>query len=568
MKKAGRLAAAVFAAMLLVTGCGAPAEKKAVETTPEQSSKIEQKEEAKNLKDAFKKDFKVGVAINPYQLKDEETKKIILENFNSITMENGMKPEAILDQRASENSKDGMPAINEENLEECLSLAKDNGLVLRGHCLVWHNQTPEWFFCEKYDAGNAKVNKETMKKRMESDLLLKIISVVFAFLLWMFVINTDNPVIKKTFSDVPVDMLNEQVLDDLNQTYKIESGDTVSFTVKGKKDVVDRLTKSDFRATADVSSMSDVHAIQIEVEALRYKSQLDIDTGGATVKVVLEDVKSDQIPVNVVVKGTPASGYTVSTQTATPNLISVSGPKSVVSRIKQIVAKVDVSGLKKDVTMAQNVKCYDEDGDEVSQDRIKLDTTKIKVKIGLSRTKTIPFTVETKGTPGKGYVLGSIDYEPKHIEITGAEDDLEKISSIKLANLDISDSTKSIEKTIKASDIKLPDGITFVKSVDKIKNIVIRANIEKKTKRTLTIPTEQIALINNTKNYDVKFDDSELKVKISGLRSVVDKVVVKDLNPKIDMQLYEPGTHTVQVQLTKIKNMSIEKNVSAKITVE
>ena len=97
MKKAGRLAAAVFAAMLLVTGCGAPAEKKAVETTPEQSSKIEQKEEAKNLKDAFKKDFKVGVAINPYQLKDEETKKIILENFNSITMENGMKPEAILD---------------------------------------------------------------------------------------------------------------------------------------------------------------------------------------------------------------------------------------------------------------------------------------------------------------------------------------------------------------------------------------------------------------------------------------------------------------------------------------
>ena len=568
MKKAGRLAAAVFAAMLLVTGCGAPAEKKAVETTPEQSSKIEQKEEAKNLKDAFKKDFKVGVAINPYQLKDEETKKIILENFNSITMENGMKPEAILDQRASENSKDGMPAINEENLAECLSLAKDNGLVLRGHCLVWHNQTPEWFFCEKYDAGNAKVDKETMKKRMESDLLLKIISVVFAFLLWMFVINTDNPVIKKTFSDVPVDMLNEQVLDDLNQTYKIESGDTVSFTVKGKKDVVDRLTKSDFRATADVSSMSDVHAIQIEVEALRYKSQLDIDTGGATVKVVLEDVKSDQIPVNVVVKGTPASGYTVSTQTATPNLISVSGPKSVVSRIKQIVAKVDVSGLKKDVTMAQNVKCYDEDGDEVSQDRIKLDTTKIKVKIGLSRTKTIPFTVETKGTPGKGYVLGSIDYEPKHIEITGAEDDLEKISSIKLANLDISDSTKSIEKTIKASDIKLPDGITFVKSVDKIKNIVIRANIEKKTKRTLTIPTEQIALINNTKNYDVKFDDSELKVKISGLRSVVDKVVVKDLNPKIDMQLYEPGTHTVQVQLTKIKNMSIEKNVSAKITVE
>ena len=407
-----------------------------------------------------------------------------------------------------------------------------------------------------------------MKKRMESDLLLKILSVVFAFLLWMFVINTDNPVIKKTFNDVPVDMLNEQVLEELNQTYKIESGDTVSFTVKGKKDVVDRLTKADFKATADVSSMSDVHAILIKVEALRYRSQLDIDTGGATVKVVLEDVKSDQIPVVVEVNGEPASGYTVSTQMATPNLISVSGPKSVVSRIKQIVAVVDVSGLKKDVTMTQNVKCYDEDGDIVSQDRIKLDTNKIKVKIGLSRTKVVPFEVDTKGNPGKGYVLGSIDYEPKQIEITGAKEDLDQIDSIKLASLDISNSTKSIEKTIKASDIKLPDGISFVKSVDKIRNVVIRANIEKKAKRTLAIPTSQIALINNTKNYDVSFDEEEIKVKISGLRSVVDKVVAKDLNPKLDMRLYEPGTHTVQIQLTKIKNMTIEDNVSAKITVK
>lgn len=407
-----------------------------------------------------------------------------------------------------------------------------------------------------------------MRKRIESDLLLKILSVVFAFLLWMFVINTDNPVIKKTFSDVPVDMLNEQVLDELNQTYKIESGDTVSFTVKGKKDIVDRLTKSDFRATADVSSMSDVHAIPIKVEALRYKSQLDVDTGNATIKVVLEDVKSDQIPVVMEVKGKPAIGYTVSTQTATPNLISISGPKSVVSRIKQIVAVVNVSGVKKDVTMTQSVKCYDEDGDEVSQERIKLDTNKIKVKIGLSRTKIVPFKVDTKGSPGKGYVLGSIDYQPKHIEITGSKEDLDKVDSIKLVKLDISDSTKSIEKTIKASDIKLPDGISFVKSVDKIKNVVIRANIEKKKSRTLTIPTSQIALINNTKNYAVTFDDQEIKVKISGLRSVIDKVVVKDLNPKLDMRLYEPGTHTVQIQLTKIKNMTIEDNVSAKITVE
>lgn len=407
-----------------------------------------------------------------------------------------------------------------------------------------------------------------MREKIENDLLLKIFSVVFAFMLWLFVINIDNPVIKKTFSDVPVDMLNEQVLDDLNQTYKIEDGDTVSFTVKGKKSVVDRLKKTDFRATADVSSMSNVHAIIVKVESLRYKGQLDIDTGGATVKVVLEDLKNDQIPVVVEVKGTPAKGYTVSSKTATPNLISVSGPKSVISQIKQIVATVDVTGLSKDVTMTKTAKCYDADGDIVSQDRIKLDTKTIKVKIGLSKTKTVPFHVKTKGTPAKGYALGSIDYQPKEIEITGDEDQLDKIKQINLASLDIDGSTKSIEKTIKASDVNLPEGINFVKSTDEIGDIVIRASIEKRKQRTLTINTNQITLINNTKNYDVTFDEDVFEVKISGLKSVVDKIVAKDLNPKINMEIYEPGTHTVQVQLTKIKNMSIEDNVSVKITVE
>src|SRR5699024_9085039 len=177
--------------------------------------------------------------------------------------------------------------------------------------------------------------------------------------------------------------------------------------------------KSDFRATADVSSMSDVHAIPIQVDALKYKEQLEIDTGNATVKVVLEDLKNDQFPVTVRIKGEPASGYTVTDQTASPNLVSVSGPKSMINRIDEIVAEVDVSGLKKDVTTTQTLKCYDSDGEEISQNDITLDTKEIHVHVQLSRTKTVPFTVKTKGSPASGYILGSVTYKPKEIEITG-----------------------------------------------------------------------------------------------------------------------------------------------------
>lgn len=168
MKKIGKAAVALGLAMSILVGCGGADGEK---NQPKQSSEVVSGagvQEATNLKDAFIKDFSIGVAVNPYQLSDKDLSQVVTDNFNSITMENAMKPEGLLDQYASEAADDGLPRIKEDALDEVLLLAKKNNLKVRGHCLVWHSQTPEWFFCEKYDAGNDKVDKKTMKKRMES----------------------------------------------------------------------------------------------------------------------------------------------------------------------------------------------------------------------------------------------------------------------------------------------------------------------------------------------------------------------------------------------------------------
>ena len=79
-----------------------------------------------------------------------------------------MKPESLMDGMATENSEDGMPEIKTKELDRILSTAQEHGLKLRGHCLVWHNQTPEWFFSKDYEPSKGFADKETMKKRMEA----------------------------------------------------------------------------------------------------------------------------------------------------------------------------------------------------------------------------------------------------------------------------------------------------------------------------------------------------------------------------------------------------------------
>lgn len=172
MKTWRRGACAALGLALFLTGCGQSTTTETnhqVTTSAVTASAIsDDKSSATTLKDVFEGDFKVGVATTSAYLSDDDRAQFIKENFNSVTMENEMKPESLLDWEGSEKSKDGMPVIKEDILKKALKTAKEVGIPLRGHTLVWHSQTPEWFFSKKYDPSKGYVDKATMRKRMES----------------------------------------------------------------------------------------------------------------------------------------------------------------------------------------------------------------------------------------------------------------------------------------------------------------------------------------------------------------------------------------------------------------
>lgn len=129
--------------------------------------------DALSVKDVYKDYFLVGAAING---KDEPTMalhhegmtNILKKHFNSTTLSNLMKPEHLLDEKASKASADGMPVCKFDTCDEALQFCMDNGIKMRGHTLVWHNQTPKWFFFEDFDIEKKPVDAATMEKRMDS----------------------------------------------------------------------------------------------------------------------------------------------------------------------------------------------------------------------------------------------------------------------------------------------------------------------------------------------------------------------------------------------------------------
>lgn len=124
--------------------------------------------EAANIKDMFSEHgIKAGTCISQKMIYDPNYSEIITTQFNSVTLENALKPDAILNQSASKKAGDVVVEIKSET-KSLLDWAKKNNMSMRGHTLIWHQQTPEWIFHEDFNASMDIVSREVMLERMES----------------------------------------------------------------------------------------------------------------------------------------------------------------------------------------------------------------------------------------------------------------------------------------------------------------------------------------------------------------------------------------------------------------
>lgn len=135
-------------------------------------------EDEQTLRYAFANEFggRAGVCVPMAALSDEARMGLVKGQFNSVTMENEMKPETLLGNKPN-IGEDGFPILGftvpDMMLKEIKAYNDTAGMdgrkiMVRGHVLVWHSQTPEWFFHEEYNVDKPYVDKQTMLARMEN----------------------------------------------------------------------------------------------------------------------------------------------------------------------------------------------------------------------------------------------------------------------------------------------------------------------------------------------------------------------------------------------------------------
>ncbi|MFP5114019.1 endo-1,4-beta-xylanase [Bacillaceae bacterium C204] len=121
-----------------------------------------------SIAERYKKSFTIGAAVEPYQLQGTDA-QVLKRHYNSIVAENIMKPINIQPEEGK---------FNFEEADKIVKFAKENGMDIRFHNLVWHSQVPEWFFLDENgkpmvdetDANQRAKNKKLLLKRLETHI--------------------------------------------------------------------------------------------------------------------------------------------------------------------------------------------------------------------------------------------------------------------------------------------------------------------------------------------------------------------------------------------------------------
>ena len=394
----------------------------------------------------------------------------------------------------------------------------------------------------------------------------KISAVLLAIVAWLAVANISDYQTTRQISNIPVTQINGDVLDELDQVYDVVSGDTVDIIVKGRRSVVGTLDKDDFTAIADLSTMSITDTVSISVEAKSNTVQSEINITGVdnTMKLNLEEKVTQQFPIKVVTTGSTKNGYAVSGTSSTPNIVKVEGPKSAVEKITEIRASVDVDKKYSSFETESELHIYDAYGEEITNDKITLDVASAKVSVEIYATKSVPIEVNLRGTPGDGYGVEGVVYQPQSVELVGPADALAKIETVDVDDVSVSGMTEDYQTDVDIRDY-LPDGVSVV---DIPPEITVNISITKLEDKKLTVTVNSFVLDKQVDGYQYEVTINNFTITASGFADVVSKLTLDDVVPTIDCSGLPVGNHgNVTVTLKEIDGVTYTMSGTVSVNV-
>lgn len=426
-----------------------------------------------------------------------------------------------------------------------------------------------------------------MKKRKLTDnLSLKIMSVAIAIVVWLIVVNIDNPVGTNYYTITDVELINKEYVESSDTIGKMcmpeENQDSVKVAITASKKVRDRIRLSDITAVADLQQAVslDTDPVMVPITVTCLASGVlpsDIKVTPQNLTVNLDEKETQEFVVNVSKGDTkPGKDYEVGSLTASPEKIRITGPKTLVNKIDKVNATIALDGNTEDYTQEVNLTIYDKNQEALSESEMNSlrieNNAKVVVTAKLWKIRTgVKIAAGYVGTPAGGYQVGSVKTVPDTISVAGNTEGLESLSendnmiTIPADRIDISGESKDVERKISLKNL-LPDNVKLTS--DSSEDVWVTVSILSVGSQEFNLPTKNIEVKNKPDNLQVTFETAQIALRIkSESEDLEDLNINEDVKAEIDLKDKEAGNYKVPVKLSLPDGYEMVEDVYTEVVI-
>ena len=426
-----------------------------------------------------------------------------------------------------------------------------------------------------------------MKKRKITDNIpLKIMSVAVAVVVWLIVVNIDNPVGTNYYTLTNVELINKEYVESSDTIGKMcmpeEKQDSIRIAITTNKKIRDKIKVSDITATADLQQVVslDTNPVMVPITvtcSVPGVTPNDIKVTPQNLSVNLDEKETQEFVVNVSRGDTkPGKDYEVGSLTANPEKVRITGPKSLVNKIDKVNATISLDGNTQDFTQDVNLTIIDKNQEALSDSEMNSlrieNNAKVSVTARLWKIRQgVGISAGYVGSPASGYQVGTVTTVPDTISVAGSTEGLETLTqndntiTIPADSIDISGESRDVERKISLKDL-LPDNVKLTS--DSSEDVWVTVSILPEGSREFTLSTKDIEVKNKPDDLQVTFETAQIEIRIkSDTEDLDDLNTETDIKASIDLKGKEEGNYKVPVTLSLPDGYETVENVSTEVVI-
>ena len=375
-----------------------------------------------------------------------------------------------------------------------------------------------------------------MDNWLQKDSVVRVVALVFAFAMWLFVINENNPTDIRTITVMP-ELRNVP-------TGFVLTGDLkpVSIRLRGRRNDLYASSSPEIVVYVDLSAAEEGEGtFPVELTPLADNLQVVQVTPRET-EIVLEAIVQKQLPVELIRRGTPATSYAAGEPVLNPVQIIIEGPRSRVANASRAIVRLDTEGVKENLQVSVPIQVLDNKGAPAAEGlKIKPEVIEVSLPVARLPAKIVSIEPQITGEPGEGYRISQLTVEPSTVVISGLAAVLAEVTSVSTLPLDITGLTTSQKTELR---VALPQEVR-----SEVEWVHVTVNVEP---RTIQRTFEKLAV--NVRNLgegleEVTQQQKTVKVTVSGVYQTLNRITSDDIVAFVSAQDLDAGEHELPVRL-------------------